>query len=308
MKNILITGGAGFIGSHLADRLIEKGKNVIIIDNLTTGERENINPSAIFYKMDIRSLNLKKIFQNHDIKTVFHLAAQIDIRKSLSEIEYEIDVNIKGSVNLIVNAAKYGVEEIYFTSTGGAIYGEQNEYPAKEDHPLEPESPYGIDKMAIEKYLNCYKRIYGFKTFIFRLANVYGPRQNSNSEAGVIAIFCNRMLKDKKINIYGDGKQTRDFVFIEDVVSGIDKVFTTKKEGIYNISTSEETDVNNVFDILADEMEYERKPIYLEMRPGELLRSSLSYENINKSVGWVPGHTIEEGLKKTADWYKEEFK
>ncbi len=306
--NILITGGAGFIGSHLADRLIQSGKNVIIIDNLVTGLKENVNKSAIFYKMDVRSLNLKKIFQNHEIDTVFHFAAQIDIRKSLSEIEYEIDVNVKGSVNLIVNAAKYGAKEIYFASTGGAVYGDQLEYPASEDHPIEPLSPYGIDKFTIEKYLACFKKIYNFKYSVFRFSNVYGPRQNPQSEAGVVSIFVHRMLKDKKINIYGDGNQTRDFIYVSDAVDAMMKIFETKKHGTYNVCTQTETSVNEIFKVLAPELHYERVPIMLELRPGELLRSCLSYKKIGKAVNWKPSVDIKRGLKKTADWYRENFK
>ncbi|MCK5224272.1 SDR family NAD(P)-dependent oxidoreductase [Candidatus Calescamantes bacterium] len=306
--NVLVTGGAGFIGSHLVDRLIELGKNVIIIDNLSSGLKANLNSSAIFYKMDIRSLNLKKVFQNHEIDSVFHFAAQIDIRKSLSEIEYEIDVNVKGSVNLIVNAAKYGVAETYFASSGGAIYGEQIEYPATEDHPTEPESPYGIDKLTIEKYLFCFKKLYGFNTSIFRFSNVYGPRQNPQSEAGVVSIFANRMLKDKKINIYGDGNQTRDFVYIRDVVDAMVEVYEQKTQGIFNISTGKEATVNEIFHILADELKYGREPIYLEARPGELLRSLLSHDKLKSATGWEPTRDMRTGLRETGEWFKENFK
>ena len=308
MKNILVSGGAGFIGSHLIDRLIEMGKNVIIIDNLSTGLKENINKSAIFYKRDIRALNLKQIFQNHEIDTVFHFAAQIDVRKSLNEIEYEIDVNIKGSVNLIVNAAKYGVQEFYFTSTGGALYGDNNVLPATEETEVMPDSPYAIDKYTIEKYLESFKRLYGFKIFIFRLANVYGPRQNSQSEAGVIGIFSTRMLKNKKILVYGDGKQTRDFVYVKDVIDAMMTIYNKKVEGIFNVGTTEETDVLTLFEILKEELDYKREPIFLEMRPGELLRSALAYNKIKKAVGWKPKTSIEAGLKKTAKWYKENFR
>ena len=308
MKNILVSGGAGFIGSHLVDQLIEMGKNVIIIDNLSTGLKENINKSAIFYKRDIRALNLKQIFQNHEIDTVFHFAAQIDVRKSLNEIEYEIDVNVKGSVNLIVNAAKYGVQEFYFTSTGGALYGDNNVLPATEETEVMPDSPYAIDKFTIEKYLESFKRLYGFKIFIFRLANVYGPRQNSQSEAGVIGIFSTRMLKNKKVLVYGDGKQTRDFVYVKDVIDAMMTIYNKKVEGIFNVGTSEETDVLTLFEILKEEIGYKREPIFLEMRPGELLRSALSYNKIKKAVGWKPKTPIKMGLKKTAMWYKENYR
>lgn len=308
MKNILVSGGAGFIGSHLVDRLIEMGKNVIIIDNLSTGLKENINKSAIFYKRDIRALNLKQIFQNHEIDTVFHLAAQIDVRKSLNEIEYEIDVNVKGSVNLIVNAAKYGVQEFYFTSTGGALYGDNNVLPATEDTEIMPDSPYAIDKFTIEKYLESFKRLYGFKIFIFRLANVYGPRQNSQSEAGVIGIFSTRMLKNKKVLVYGDGNQTRDFVYVSDVIDAFMNIYNKKIEGIFNVGTTVETSVLDIFNILKEELNYKRDPIFLEMRPGELARSCLSYNKIKKAVGWKPKNTIETGLKKTAKWYRENFR
>jgi UDP-glucose 4-epimerase len=306
--NVLVTGGAGFIGSHLVDRLIKENKNVIIVDNLSTGLKENVNPSAIFYKMDIRSLNLKKIFQNHEIDTVYHLAAQIDIRKSLSEIEYEIDVNIKGSVNLLVNAAKYGIKEIYFTSSGGGVYGEQETYPTTEENSVNPESPYGIDKLAIEKYILCFQKLYGFKASILRLSNVYGPRQNPQSEAGVIAIFTNRMLKDKKIMIYGSGEQMRDFVYIDDVINVIFTIREENLDGIFNISTGKTTTVNNVFEMLKKEFIYKRTPIYLEKRPGELMKSQLSYKKIAGITGWKPKFSIEKGLKATAKWFKNNRK
>src|SRR3972149_9111858 len=211
--NILITGGAGFIGSNIANAYIKNGHNVIIIDNMSTGVKEYINPAAKFYEMDINDLTIDEVFKNHKIEVISHHAAQIDLRKSVDDPKFDINVNVIGSVNLLQYAVKYKVKKFIFASTGGAIYGEHDYFPADENHPVRPFAPYGINKFSVEKYLFYYNHAYGLDYLIFRYANVYGPRQNPHGECGVIAIFTDKIIGNVQPLINGDGLQTRDYVF-----------------------------------------------------------------------------------------------
>ena len=245
--NILVTGGAGFIGSHIADAYIAEGHNVIIVDNLSGGVLENVNPKAKFYQLDVRSEKLEDVFQKEKIDVVNHLAAQMDVRRSVSDPKFDASVNVLGGLNIFESARRHRVKKIIFSSTGGAIYGEQDYFPADEEHPTRPISPYGISKLCIEKYLFYYKTVFGINYIVLRYANVYGPRQNPHGEAGVIAIFCNKMLKGEQPVINGYGKQTRDYTFVGDVVKA--NLLALKYDGsnIYNIGTGIEADVNKLF-------------------------------------------------------------
>jgi UDP-glucose 4-epimerase len=216
--NILITGGAGFIASHISDAYVAEGHHVVVVDDLLGGVRANLNPKAVFYQLDIRSEKLEDIFRKEHIDVVSHHAAQMDVRKSVSDPKFDASVNVLGGLNVFECAKKYGVKKIIFSSTGGAIYGEQDFFPADEEHPLRPLSPYGITKLCTEKYLFYYKQTYGIDNVVLRYANVYGPRQNPHGEAGVVAIFCDKLLKGEEPVINGDGKQTRDYVFVADIV------------------------------------------------------------------------------------------
>ena len=251
---ILVTGGAGFIGSHLVNRLVYEGYKVFVIDNLSTGRKENINSKVKFYKTNIQSPKICQIFSKEKPNIIFHLAAQIDVRKSVKDPIADAKINILGTLNLIQNFIHINLgsnlqksTRFIFSSTGGAIYGDTNVIPTPETHAELPLSPYGIANLTIEKYLNYYFEIFGLPFVALRYGNVYGPRQNSKGEAGVIAIFCDKMLSNKQPIINGDGKQTRDYVFVKDVVEANISVFKKNITGVFNIGTSKQTNVNTIF-------------------------------------------------------------
>jgi UDP-glucose 4-epimerase len=302
--NILITGAAGFIGSHIADAYIAEGHHVVIVDNLSGGVRENINPKATFYQLDIRDEKIEEMFQKEHIDVVNHLAAQMDVRRSVADPQFDASVNVLGVLNVLENARKYGVKKIIFSSTGGAIYGEQDYFPADEEHPLRPLSPYGITKLTTEKYLFFYKAVYGIDHVILRYANVYGPRQNPHGEAGVVAIFCNKLLKGEQPTINGDGKQTRDYVFVGDVV--LANVLALKHNGtnIFNVGTGIETDVNMLFCALRDHLNPSCPEQHAPAKAGEQMRSVISAEKIQRALGWKPTVLLQDGLKQTAEYFK----
>jgi UDP-glucose 4-epimerase len=302
--NILITGGAGFIGSHVADACVTAGHRVIIIDDLSMGKIENINPGAIFHKTDIRNKDLEKVFLNERPEVVIHHAAQMDVRKSVESPLLDASVNILGSVNLLELSRKAGVQKFIFASTGGAIYGDQDYFPADEAHPLRPVSPYGISKLAVEKYLHFYRRVYGLSYVVLRYANVYGPRQNPHGEAGVIAIFTSKLLAGKQPVINGDGCQTRDYIFVDDVVKANMLAIHHPETDIFNVGTGSETSVNEIFSSLrlytASSLEAKHGPA----KQGEQLRSVLSYDHIHTAYDWKPTVTLREGLQRTVEYIR----
>lgn len=339
MIKIIVTGGAGFIGSHLVDRLINEGYKVIVIDNLSTGKKENLNPKAKFYKIDIRSPKIFEIFKKEKPEIVFHLAAQIDIRKSVEDPFESAKINILGSLNLIENFVKlyfakkshgfttdknvrissregsHEFAKFIFASTGGAIYGDAKIIPTPENYPEFPVSPYGIEKLIIEKYLNYYYQVYGLSYTALRLANVYGPRQNSKGEAGVVAIFCDKILSGKQPIINGDGKQTRDFVYVEDVVDAFILAMLAcsadrkkDKVGVYNIGTCKETNINTIFRKLKKLTGSSCKEIHGSAKPGEQRRSCLDFSKAKKELGWQPKTSLDEGLLKTVEWFTHQIK
>ncbi len=301
---ILVTGGAGFIGSHIADNLIEQGHEVVILDNLSMGRRENINPKAKFYLMDIGEKEVEKVFQLEKFEAVFHQAAQMDVRKSVENPLFDAEVNVKGSLNLLQNCVQYKVEKFIFASTGGAVYGEQEEFPCDESHPLRPVSPYGITKQTVEKYLFYYAKQFSLPYTILRYANVYGPRQNPQGEAGVVAIFTHTLLKGKQPLINGDGKQTRDYVYVGDVVKANMKALSYHKNDIFNIGTGMETDVNKIFHLLKEYTNSARPEKHGPAKPGEQQRSVISYKKAKKLLLWKPDINLEQGLKKTVDFFR----
>lgn len=302
----LVTGGAGFIGSHLADKLIKKGHKLIIVDNLSTGKKININPKAKFYKIDIQNPKIFDIFRKEKPEIVFHYAAQIDLRKSVETPLEDAKINILGSLNILENCRKYSVKKIIFASTGGAIYGEANNIPTPEDYPAFPLSPYGIAKLTIEKYLNYYFKNFNLSYAALRLGNVYGPRQNSKGEAGVIAIFCDKILFEEQSIIYGDGKQTRDFVFVDDVIEANILAIKSKKVGIFNVGTAKETDINTIFWKLKKLTKSNCKKIHGPAKTGEQKRSCLDYTKAKREFGWQPKYDLDNGFKKTAEWFRNE--
>jgi len=302
---ILVTGGAGFIGSHIVDAYIEAGHEVTIVDNLSTGSLENVNPKAKFFKMDIGDSKLEEIFQLGKFDIVNHHAAQIDVRVSVSNPTFDAKVNILGSLKLYEYSVKYNVKKIIFASSGGTVYGEQKYFPADENHPLQPCSPYGISKLTNEYYLNFYKSVYGVDFVALRYSNVYGPRQNPNGEAGVVAIFTKRMLTGEPAIINGDGTATRDYVYISDVVRANIFALEGNVSGSFNISTGVETDVNTIFRKLKEITGSNLQEVYGPAKPGELQRNCLSYDKFQKLTGWKPEVDLTSGLVKTVNYFKE---
>jgi len=301
---ILITGGAGFIGSNIADRYLTLGHEVVILDNLSTGKKENIHPNVKFYEFDICDPKIKFVFEIERPDIVNHHAAQIDVRQSVSDPAYDASVNILGTISLLRHCANYNVKKVVFASTGGAIYGEQEYFPADENHATRPLSPYGITKLTCEKYLYFYQQTYGLNYTVLRYANVYGPRQNPHGEAGVVAIFCKKMLEESQPVINGKGTQTRDYVYVGDVVKASELVLTKGDNKIYNIGTGIETDVNTIFQKIAKCMDHSVKEIHGKGQPGEQMRSVLDYSLIKKELGWMPGVNLENGLEKTVRYFQ----
>ncbi|MBD3274420.1 MAG: NAD-dependent epimerase/dehydratase family protein [Candidatus Marinimicrobia bacterium] len=303
---ILVTGGAGFIASHVVDAFIEDGHDVVVLDNLITGNRDNLNPKAKFVELDIRDKKVKELFAQEKFDVVNHHAAQMDVRKSVEDPQFDADVNVMGSLNLLELCKMNNVKQFMFSSTGGAIYGEQDYFPADEKHPQRPLSPYGITKLTLEKYLYYYKEVHGLNYFILRYANIYGPRQNPHGEAGVVAIFSQRMLKDDQPVINGDGKQTRDYVYVGDVVRANVAALGREESDVVNIGTGEETDVNELFQKIR---EYTGKTDipekHVEAKAGEQRRSVIDNSKAKQLLGWEPQVDLAEGLQKTVEFFKK---
>ncbi|MBN2102480.1 NAD-dependent epimerase/dehydratase family protein [bacterium] len=302
---ILITGGAGFIGSHLADAFIHDGHEVVIVDNLLMGCMENVNPEAKFYLMDIRSETLSKVFKLEKIDVVCHQAAQMDVRKSVEDPMFDADVNVKGTLNILQNCVQNHVKKVLFASTGGAIYGDQNKHPCDETHPTRPVSPYGITKLCVEKYLYYFANEFGLGYVILRYANVYGPRQNPHGEAGVVAIFSKKLLSGGEPVINGDGKQTRDYVYVGDVARANLSALNYKENDIFNIGTAIETDVNKIFNELNQLTGQQAKENHGPPKGGEQRRSVISYQKAREKLGWEPEMALNEGLKRTVAFFKD---
>ncbi|HVN27885.1 MAG TPA: NAD-dependent epimerase/dehydratase family protein [Candidatus Binataceae bacterium] len=306
---ILVTGGAGFIGSHTVDALVATGNHqVSIIDNLSAGKRHQVNPGARFHELDIRDADaVRRVIETETPEVIVHLAAQMDVRRSVADPAYDAGVNVIGFLNLMESARQHGLRRVIFSSTGGAIYGAQEKFPAPEDHPLHPVSPYGITKLATESYLFFYKVQYGIDYIALRYGNVYGPRQDPHGEAGVVAIFCGRMLERKPCTIFGDGKQTRDYVFVGDVVRANLAAASAPKNvsGPINVGTGIETNVNDLYHTLGTVADVTREPEYAPARPGEQSRSVISPARAGELLGWKPQVDLAHGLDQTFQYFKE---
>lgn len=303
MKKILVTGGAGFIGSHLVDKLIALKYKVVVIDDLSSGKKENVNKEAKFYKIDITNRKIASIFKKENFDYVFHLAAQKNLRKSVDDPVYDAQINILGSLNLLENCVKYKIKKFIFASTGGAIYGEAKTIPTPEGYPEQPTSPYGIAKLAVDKYLYFYHLVHKLPFISLRLANVYGPRQDPEGEAGVVAIFIDRILKNKQPIINGDGRQTRDYVYVNDVVESAMLALKRNQIGYYNIGTAEETSVNQLFGKIVKISQKKIKEVHGPAKQGEQQRSCLDYQKSKKELGWKPTILLNRGLKLTYFWF-----
>lgn len=305
---VMVTGGAGFIGSHLVDRLVQEGNQVVVIDNLSTGKRKQVNKKAQFYKMDIRSKRIERVFRKERPLIVVHLAAQMNVRLSTEDPGFDAEVNILGTVNLLEHAVKHGVRKVSFASSGGAVYGEQEVFPAGESHRTDPMSPYGISKLAGEKYLAYYTNTTGLRHVVLRFGNVYGPRQEPEGEAGVIAIFSKLMLDGGQPIINGTGKQTRDFVYVDDVVESIMATIGEDVQGIFNVGTGQESTVNECYGIIKELTNSSCKDLYGAAKKGEQFRSVLDVKKLREGFEWEPQVSLPEGLKMTVEFFKAQGK
>jgi UDP-glucose 4-epimerase len=302
---ILITGGAGFIGSNIADAFVKEGHKVIVVDNLSSGNRKNINRKVKFYKADITDkAKIRSIFEKEKPEVVSHHAAQIDVRKSVQDPQFDANVNIVGALNVFESAKDNDVKKFIFASSGGTIYGECPGKAPDENAVARPLSPYGITKFAVEFYLKFYASIYGIKYTILRYANVYGPRQDPHGEAGVVAIFSERMLKGQELLIFGDGKQKRDYVFVGDVVRANVAALKKADNQTINIGTKVGTSVNGLFSEMSRLTGYGKKPVHKPARPGELQNSYLDNGKALKALGWKPSVSLKDGLAVTIDFFK----
>lgn len=302
MTKVLITGGAGFIGSTLAEKLIQQGYEVVIIDNLFSGKKDYLPKQAKFYHLDIAKDDLSVVFEKEQPQFVFHLAAQIDVRKAVEDPNFDVSVNILGGLKVLKNVYKYKVKKIIFSSTGGAVYGEAETIPTPEDYPAVPLSPYGIDKLCFENYLKYYYQVFNQEYTTLRFANVYGPRQYKGGEAGVIAIFCNQVANKLPLSLYGDGSQTRDFVYVDDVVEALIKAMTVDYNGEINIGSNIESKVKDVIDHLET---YTQKNFSVNQNPqpqGEQKRSCLDSSLAKKILSWQAKTNLEQGIKITYKW------
>jgi UDP-glucose 4-epimerase len=305
---VLVTGGAGFIGSHLVDRLVQEGNQVVVIDNLSTGKRKQVNKKAQFYKMDIRSKRVERVFRKERPLIVVHLAAQMNVRLSTEDPVFDAEVNILGTINLLEHAVKHGVRKVSFASSGGAVYGDQEVFPAAESHRTDPLSPYGISKLAGEKYLAYYTNTTGLRHVVLRFGNVYGPRQEPEGEAGVIAIFSKLMLEGGQPIINGTGKQTRDFVYVEDVVEAIMVTLEEDIQGIFNVGTGQESTVNECYGIIKELTNSSCKDLYGAAKKGEQFRSVVDVRKLREGFDWEPQVSLPEGLKMTVEFFKGQGK
>jgi len=305
MTKSLITGGAGFVGSHLADRLLAQGDDVAVIDNFSSGSRENLDSNVRLYENDIRDPQIEAIFAKEKPDFVFHLAAQIDVRRSVENPTEDADINLLGTFNILDCAVRNGVKKVIFASTGGAIYGDTDIFPTKEGTYEQPLSPYGIHKLAAEKSLYFYKKVKGLDYTVLRMSNIYGPRQSTKGEAGVIAIFIDKMLKGEQPFINGDGKQTRDYVFVEDVTRAFILAKNTTGSDKFNIGTGVETSVNETFEKIVDNIGFDLPKMYKDAKPGEQKRSCLDASRAKSELGWKPECDIDRGIRETVQWFKD---
>lgn len=303
---ILVTGGAGFIGSHVVDTFIANGHEVVVVDDLSTGRRSNLNPAATFYQIDIRSDDLSEVFEKEKPQVVDHHAAQMDVRRSVVDPLFDADVNVLGSIKLIELSREHGVERFIYISTGGAVYGEPEYLPCDEAHPINPICPYGASKHTVEHYLYMYHELYGLDYVVLRYPNVYGPRQDPHGEAGVVAIFTGLMLKGDQVVINGDGDQERDFVFVGDCARANLLALTTQNSNtIFNLGEGKPTTVNDVYRELKDITDYPLSAVHGPAKVGETRRIYLEAKKAAQELDWQPSVGLGEGLTATVEYFKD---
>ncbi|MEE8442267.1 MAG: NAD-dependent epimerase/dehydratase family protein [Dehalococcoidia bacterium] len=302
-NTVLVTGGAGFIGSHVVDLLVQEGYRVVVVDDLSTGRREHVNPSATFYQIDITDPALTDVFLKERPQAVSHHAAQISIAASLRDPLHDARTNVMGSLNVLEACRAVEVEKVVFASSGGAVYGEPDYLPCDEKHPVRPLAPYSAAKAAVEGYLFTYSQSFGLPSTVLRYSNVYGPRQDPSGEAGVIAIFALAMLEGRQPVIYGSGQQERDFVYVADVATANVLALQHGAGGIYNIGSGQGTSVNRIFSLLRNILSFDQEAQFASPRPGEVFKIHLACGLAGQDLGWCPSVSLEEGLKATADYF-----
>jgi UDP-glucose 4-epimerase len=307
-RKVLVTGGAGFIASHVADAYLAAGDEVWIVDDLSSGRTENLPAAAEFVELDVRDPEIRNLFRDVRFDLVNHHAAQIDVRVSVADPRKDASINLMGLLNITEAAVEVGTQRIVFVSSGGVVYGEPEQIPTPEEAPKLPLSPYGVTKLGGEFYLNYYRQIRGLEYVALRYSNVYGPRQDPHGEAGVVAIFCNRLLAGEPLTIFGDGEQTRDYVYVKDVVaanmlaSGIDMGDGSGLDSrAFNVGTGVGTSVLRLADVLEGISGDSRSRSHEAARPGELRHSTLDASLI-RSRGWTPAFTLEQGLRETYEY------
>ena len=302
---VLVTGGAGFIGSHLVDAFHERGARVSVVDNLTTGTRANVRPEATVHEIDIRDRDaVFRAFEAETPDVVLHLAAQADVRRSMDDPGYDLDVNVRGTIHLLEAGSRFGLTRMVFASTGGAIYGEPAEIPVAEGCPPAPTSCYGASKAAAEVYLGVYAESAGVRASVLRFANVYGPRQNPKGEAGVVAIFSLKMLEGERCTIFGDGSKTRDYVYIDDIVDAVGRAVDGDVDGTFNLGTGQPTSDQQVFDAVRAAVGVDAEPHYGARRRGEVEHIALDATRAAERLGWQPKVEFEDGVRRAVAYYR----
>jgi len=301
---VLVTGGAGFIGSNIVDGLIKEDHKAIVVDNLSTGKKENLNEEAEFYQLDIRDQELEKVFEENNITRVIHHAAQIDVQHSIKDPLFDAKNNILGTINVLEMAKKYEVEKIIYASSA-AVYGEPEYLPVDEEHPIKAMSPYGITKHTPEHYIKMYSELYNLKYTIFRYSNVYGPRQDPKGEGGVVSIFLDKMLAEERPVIFGDGEQTRDFIHVYDIVKANLLALEKGDNILVNVSTESRDSVNDLVDYLNEILPYNLEAINEEARKGDILHSSLANGKAKELLAWTPDYDLKAGLEQTVEYYSK---
>jgi UDP-glucose 4-epimerase len=301
---VVVTGGAGFIGSHLVDALVERGDQVLVVDDLSTGRQENVNPEADFRHLDVRAREAADAIREWGPEVLCHLAAMASVSRSVREPLLDADVNVVGGLHMLEAARETGARFI-FASTGGALYGDATVLPTPETEPAWPVSPYGVAKLAFEHYLYCYRAQHGLGYVALRYANVYGPRQDPHGEAGVVAIFCRRLLSGEQPVINGDGLQTRDYVFVGDVVRANLAAIESAECGHLNIGTGRQCDVNTLLRLVAERVGVEAVEVHGPPRPGDQRTSALDASRARSLLGWEPLVPLEQGLEETVAWFRD---
>jgi UDP-glucose 4-epimerase len=304
-RTILVSGGAGFIGSHLVDDALAHGERVVVVDNLATGRRENVAAGARFHEMDLNDPRLDQLVGDERVDVISHYAAQVNVRVSLDDPSADARTNILGTLALVRAAKKAGTRTFVFASSGGTVYGQQTIFPCDESHPLGPTSPYGCAKLSAELYLDAFRVLGDLEPVVFRYANIYGPRQEPKGEAGIVAILAERLLAGETPKIYDDGEQTRDYVYVGDVVAAHRAAIERRATGVFNVGTGIETSVNALYEMVAARLGSSIRPRHVPPIAAELRRNVLDAGKLERALGAAPKTRLEEGLDKTLPYYRE---